>query len=182
MESNDADAGGFRDGARLLTEEEACQWFGFRRGFDLYDGMGHLFAYADPDEMGRFPGHALWGRLTSYSWDARDRIVRLLADQDGELVRRFQAKPWARMVKGGEENRFWVAADGHVEISEPCREPGDEVGQEAWKYLWFSKGDQEELFRRTAERQSVMLRLRVTRLYGEMRPKDEWEEPEPRYW
>ncbi|MFG2298365.1 hypothetical protein [Streptomyces sp. NPDC048603] len=182
MGLNDGGEGGFRDGARLLTGEEACEWFGFGRGFGLYDGMGHLFAYADPDEMGRFSGHTLSGRLRSYGWDSRDRIVRLLADQDGELVKRFQVKPWARMVKGDHENRFWVAADGHMEISEPCREPGDAVGQEIWKGLWFSKGDQEELFRWTAEQQSVVLRLHVTRLYGEMRPKDEWEEPEPRYW
>ncbi|MDA5284127.1 hypothetical protein [Streptomyces sp. Isolate_45] len=165
-----------------MTDEEAGEWFGFRRRIGLYDGMGQLLAYSDSDEMGRSPGHPPEGYLKGYGWDSRDRIVRLLADRDDERVQRFQAKPWARMVTGDHENRFWVAADGHMEISELCREPGDAICQEAWKYLWFSEGDPEELFRRMAEKRRVLLRLHVARLYGEMLPKDEWEEPQPRYW
>lgn len=151
----------------------------------IYSNDGHLRAWADQEQMGRFGGERLSGWQHRYYWEPATRIVRLRVStlHESELLRTLRANPWVRIVREGPSGGSWVAAEGKAEISAPSRELGDEVGRELLVTARVSGSSEERVYREAVASQAVVVRMHVTRLYGAHRPKaehDEWEEP--MYW
>ncbi|MGW2017760.1 hypothetical protein [Streptomyces sp. NPDC001927] len=186
--STDDLAAGLRDwelsGEPMSDASASYAFRGPGRG-GIYGDWGHLRAWAEQEQMGRFDGERLSGGEVRYYWEPATRIVRLNVSTlyRGDLLETLRANPWARIVREGPYGGAWAAAEGKVEISAPSREPGDEVGRELLITARLNGYSEERVYQEAVAGQAVVVRMRVTRLYGAHRPKaehDEWEEP--MYW
>ena len=103
-----------------------------------------------------------------YSWDPEARIVRFSTTADRIKVKQLRRDPRAALhVPGGDVWSFAVA-EGEAEVSEVTTVPGDATGRELLALLpAFANPEDEEAFlaQLVAERR-VIVRLKVTRLYG----------------
>ncbi|MGW1671359.1 pyridoxamine 5'-phosphate oxidase family protein [Streptomyces sp. NPDC002324] len=103
-----------------------------------------------------------------YSWDPAARVVRFSTTADRVKVGHLRRDPRAALhVQGGDVWSFAVA-EGEAEVSGATTVPGDVVGRELLAMLPKSaKPEDEDAFleQLVAERR-VVVRLRVTRLYG----------------
>ncbi len=103
-----------------------------------------------------------------YSWDPEARIVRFSTTADRIKVKQLRRDPRAALhVPGGDVWSFAVA-EGEAEVSEVTTVPGDATGRELLALLpAFANPEDEEAFlaQLVAERR-VVVRLKVTRLYG----------------
>ncbi|MDT9687364.1 hypothetical protein Q5762_03180 [Streptomyces sp. P9(2023)] len=175
----------FDDNGAPMSDAEASYAFRGAGRDGIYSSDGHLRAWAEQEQMGRFGGERLSGWRERYYWEPATRIVRLWVStvHESELLRTLRANPWVRIVREGPYGGSWVVAEGKVEISAPSRELGDEVGRELLVTARVSGRSEERVYREAVAGQAVVVRMHVTRLYGAHRPKAEHdEEEEPMYW
>ncbi|MGW3558781.1 PPOX class F420-dependent oxidoreductase [Streptomyces sp. NPDC000963] len=103
-----------------------------------------------------------------YAWDAEERIVRFSTTADRVKVKQLRRDPRAAVhVPGGDVWSFAVA-EGEAEVSEVTTAPGDAVGRELLAMIPESMRPEDEeafLSQLVAERR-VVIRLKVSRLYG----------------
>ncbi|GAB2826686.1 pyridoxamine 5'-phosphate oxidase family protein [Streptomyces daliensis] len=103
-----------------------------------------------------------------YSWDPAARLVRFSTTEDRLKVRQLRNNPRASLHVATEDHWTFAVAEGDAELSEPTAVPGDAVGRELLAMLPESLAPQDEaafFAQQTAERR-VVIRLKVSRLYG----------------
>ncbi|MFD4988645.1 pyridoxamine 5'-phosphate oxidase family protein [Streptomyces sp. NPDC058374] len=107
----------------------------------------------------------------AYAWDPAARVLRFSTTADRVKVRQLRRDPRASLHVRGDDVWSFAVAEGEAEISEVTAVPGDAVGRELLAVVPESarpRAEAEEaafLGQLVAERR-VVLRLRVSRLYG----------------
>ncbi|MCX4546383.1 hypothetical protein [Streptomyces sp. NBC_01565] len=169
-----------------MSDEEALGELLFEGpGSVIYDFYWQIQAFAERQQMGRFGGERLNGGELRVHYDPVTRIARMKLStiHHGNLVQTLGASPWVRLVRNGEYNGWWVAAEGKVEISEPSRELGDDVGRELLVTYRGAGFSEDRVYREAVSAQLVVVRMSVANVYGAHRPEAETDEiPEPMYW
>lgn len=103
-----------------------------------------------------------------YNWDPEARIVRFSTTADRVKVKQLRRDPRAALHVAGGDVWSFAVAEGEAEVSEVTTVPGDATGRELLSLLpAFAESEDEEAFlaQLVAERR-VVVRLKVTRLYG----------------
>ncbi|MFI6926321.1 pyridoxamine 5'-phosphate oxidase family protein [Nonomuraea spiralis] len=142
---------------RELTEEELSELLGGQRFGALATNSGS--------------GHP---RLSTviYTWDPRQRVVRISTVADRPTVRLLHKDPRCALYVAGENFWSYAVAEGEAELSPVSDRPGDEVGMELLAmqpFIGGAGGEQAFLHRAAADRRLVV-RIRVRRLYGSVLP------------
>ncbi|MBC9712039.1 TIGR03618 family F420-dependent PPOX class oxidoreductase [Streptomyces sp. TRM66268-LWL] len=103
-----------------------------------------------------------------HHWDPQERILRISTTAGRLKVRQIQADPHAALHVSGPGNWSFAVAEGEAEVSGPTMTPGDAVGRELLSLTpGFSDPDDELGFlEQLVDEQRVVIRLRVSRLYG----------------
>ncbi|UBU10999.1 PPOX class F420-dependent oxidoreductase [Nonomuraea gerenzanensis] len=109
----------------------------------------------------------------AYTWDPRRRVVRISTIADRLKVRQLQKDPRCSLYVASDDFRVFAVAEGEAELSPVSLEAGDEVGLEllAMRGAALSEPEAQLAFLRqmVADRRLV-IRLRVSRLYGTALP------------
>ena len=103
-----------------------------------------------------------------YSWDPEARIVRFSTTADRIKVKQLRRDSRAALhVPGGDVWSFAVA-EGEAEVSEVTTVPGDATGRELLALLpaFANPEDEEAFLAQLVTERRVVVRLKVTRLYG----------------
>ncbi|MEU3192710.1 TIGR03618 family F420-dependent PPOX class oxidoreductase [Streptomyces sp. NPDC006992] len=102
-----------------------------------------------------------------YRWDAAARVLRISTTRDRLKPRHFRADPHAALHVSRDVWTFAVA-EGEAEVSEPTADPGDAVGRElaAMAGGFATPEDEERFLAEAVQERRVVIRLRVSRLYG----------------
>ncbi|MDT0443195.1 TIGR03618 family F420-dependent PPOX class oxidoreductase [Streptomyces johnsoniae] len=104
----------------------------------------------------------------AYAWDPATRTLRISSTADRVKARQLRHDPRAALHVRGPDVWSFAVAEGEAEVSEATAAPGDAVGRELLGVLPAPEGQAAEaafLAQLVAERR-VVIRLRVTRLYG----------------
>ncbi|RKN41824.1 pyridoxamine 5'-phosphate oxidase family protein [Streptomyces hoynatensis] len=147
-----AEPSGDRPRPRVLTEEEASDLLG-----------GQLFGVLS---LVRASGRPHLSTVL-FRWDPATRLLRIPSVADRFKVRRLRRAPLAALHAAPGPLSYAVA-EGEAEISEVTRTPGDAVGRELLAISAAHEAIEDEaafLAELVAERR-VVIRLRVSRLYG----------------
>ncbi|MGY0024940.1 TIGR03618 family F420-dependent PPOX class oxidoreductase [Streptomyces sp. cg35] len=102
-----------------------------------------------------------------YDWSPDENLLRVSTTEGRLKPRHFRADPHAALHVRRDDFAFAVA-EGDAEVTGPSERPGDAVGRELLSVARnFVDADGEEAFlaEMVAERR-VVIRIRVTRLYG----------------
>ncbi|NUS56418.1 MAG: PPOX class F420-dependent oxidoreductase, partial [Streptomycetaceae bacterium] len=97
-----------------------------------------------------------------------ERVVRFSSTADRVKVRQLRRDPRAAVHVPGPDIWSFAVAEGEAEVGPPTTEPGDATGRELLAMIPESARPEDEeawLARQVAERRLV-IRLKVTRLYG----------------
>ncbi|MFE7399097.1 pyridoxamine 5'-phosphate oxidase family protein [Streptomyces sp. NPDC057557] len=103
-----------------------------------------------------------------YDWNPEERVVRVSTTADRLKARRLRNDPHASLHVQGPDVWSFAVAEGEAEVSEPTTVPGDAIGRELLSLTpGFETPEEETAFLKqiVADRR-VVIRLRVTRLYG----------------
>lgn len=104
-----------------------------------------------------------------YRWDPDNRVVRISTRTGRVKAANLASDEHAALYVEGPDRWSFVVAEGHGEVSPPSTEPGDATGRELLDM--FPQPDPAAvatfLGTQVAE-QRVVLRLHVTRLYGDI--------------
>ncbi|MEE4493967.1 pyridoxamine 5'-phosphate oxidase family protein [Streptomyces sp. BE230] len=152
--NTDTDTGpGAGPAPRTLTEAELSQLLGEQQ-------FGVLASV-------RRTGHP---HLTTvlYSWDAKERVVRVSSTADRLKPRQLRTDPHAALHVNGPDVFSFAVAEGEAEVSAPAAVPGDAVSRELLSLTPGFEDPAEEaafLAQVVADRR-VVIRIRVSRLYG----------------
>lgn len=103
-----------------------------------------------------------------YDWDPVERIVRVSTTAERLKARQLRRDPHASLHVQGPDVWSFAVAEGLAEVSEPTASPGDAVGREL---LAMTPGfpvpaDEAAFLTRGVTDRRVVIRLRVSRLYG----------------
>jgi PPOX class probable F420-dependent enzyme len=103
-----------------------------------------------------------------YLWDPDTRVARITTTADRLKARVLRRHPAAALYVSGSHFYAWAVAEGDAEVSDATTEPGDAVARELLPLYEAFAGPQDEdtLFRRLIEERRLVIRLRVTRVYG----------------
>ncbi|SDK10835.1 pyridoxamine 5'-phosphate oxidase family protein [Streptomyces indicus] len=103
-----------------------------------------------------------------HHWDPVERIVRVSTTADRLKVRQIQADPHAALHVSGPGNWSFAVAEGTAEVSAPTETPGDEIGRELLSLTpgFTDPADERGFLEQLVEERRVVIRLRVSRLYG----------------
>ncbi|MGC5013439.1 TIGR03618 family F420-dependent PPOX class oxidoreductase [Streptosporangium sp. DT93] len=103
-----------------------------------------------------------------YNWDPEERIVRISTTNDRLKARQARDNPRLALHVNGPDIWSFAVAEGDAEVSEITTTPGDAIGRELLALTpGFENPAQEAAFlRQTVREQRVVIRLRVSRLYG----------------
>ncbi|GAA0345451.1 TIGR03618 family F420-dependent PPOX class oxidoreductase [Actinoallomurus spadix] len=139
-------------GPRALTEEEAARLLGAQRFGVLATlkrgGQPHLASMV-------------------YTWDPEERIIRFTSIADRIKVRHLLKDPRATFHVQGETVLSYAVAEGEAEVSEVTTRPGDAVGRELRSLFGITDpADEAEFFERMVRDRRLVIRLRVSHLYG----------------
>ncbi|NGO78643.1 TIGR03618 family F420-dependent PPOX class oxidoreductase [Streptomyces sp. YC504] len=103
-----------------------------------------------------------------HHWDPQERILRISTTADRLKVRQVQADPHAALHVSGPGNWSFAVAEGEAEVSAPTTAPGDEVGRELLSLTpgFSDPADEQGFLEQLVDERRVVIRLRVSRLYG----------------
>jgi PPOX class probable F420-dependent enzyme len=139
-------------GPRALTEEEATRILGGQQFGVLAtlkrSGQPHLASMV-------------------FTWDPEERIIRIPSVVGRIKVRHLLKDPRATFQVQGETVLSYAVAEGEAEVSEVTAEPGDAIGRELLPLFGITDpADETEFFERMVRDQRLVIRLRVSHLYG----------------
>jgi PPOX class probable F420-dependent enzyme len=103
-----------------------------------------------------------------YLWDPDEQVARITTTADRVKARVLRRNPAAALYVSGSHFYAWAVAEGDAEVSDVTTEPGDAVAQELlplYETFMGAKAD-DALFRRLIDERRLVIRLRVTRVYG----------------
>ncbi|MGP3754041.1 TIGR03618 family F420-dependent PPOX class oxidoreductase [Streptomyces sp. IBSNAI001] len=103
-----------------------------------------------------------------YRWDAEERVLRVSSTEERLKTRILRRNPHASLhVHGGDVWSFAVA-EGLAEVSGPTTLPGDAVGRELLSLApgFATPEDERAFLEQVVAEHRVVIRLRVSRLYG----------------
>lgn len=103
-----------------------------------------------------------------YGWDASAKVARFFTVADRVKVSHLRNNSHAALHVPGSDVWSFAVAEGEADVSDITREPGDAVGQEIWAMLpeQLRPAEQDVFFQSLVNERRVVIRLRVTRLYG----------------
>ncbi len=103
-----------------------------------------------------------------HHWDPQERIVRISTTADRLKVRQVQADPHAALHVSGPGNWSFAVAEGEAEVSGPTEVPGDDIGRELLSLTpgFTDPADEQAFLEQLVDERRVVIRLRVSRLYG----------------
>jgi PPOX class probable F420-dependent enzyme len=104
-----------------------------------------------------------------YLWDPDERVARITTTADRVKARVLRRHPGAALYVSGSHFYAWAVAEGDAEVSDVTTEPGDAVARELLPLYEAFMGrppDEDALFRQLIEQRRLVIRLRVTRVYG----------------
>ncbi|NUR87307.1 MAG: TIGR03618 family F420-dependent PPOX class oxidoreductase [Nonomuraea sp.] len=107
-----------------------------------------------------------------YTWDPRQRVVRVSTVADRLKVRQLHKDPRAALYAASDDFWSYAVAEGEAELSPVSDRPGDEVGREllAMQPPFGHPADEEAFLRRVVADRRLVIRLRARRLYGTSLP------------
>lgn len=103
-----------------------------------------------------------------YSWDPAARIVRFSTTADRVKVKQLRNDPRAALHVSAADHWSFAVAEGEAELSDVTTTPGDATGIELLNMLPLdARGDLgQAYFEQLVAEQRVVIRLKVSRLYG----------------
>jgi PPOX class probable F420-dependent enzyme len=103
-----------------------------------------------------------------YVWDPLQRTASISTTAVRAKARNLARDPRGSLYVAGSHFWSYVVADGEAELRGPTRTPGDDAGREllAVHSTFYEGLDEEAFFREMVENQRLVIRLRVTHLYG----------------
>ncbi|MFB7710583.1 pyridoxamine 5'-phosphate oxidase family protein [Streptomyces sp. NPDC056105] len=103
-----------------------------------------------------------------HHWSPGERVLRVSTTTDRLKARQLRSEPHAALHVTGPDPWSFAVAEGEAEVSDVTATPGDAVGRELLGMTpGFDDPAQEaEFLGRQVEESRVVIRLRVTRLYG----------------
>jgi PPOX class probable F420-dependent enzyme len=103
-----------------------------------------------------------------YLWDPEERVARISTTADRLKARNLRRNPGAALYVRGSHFFSYAVAEGDAELSEVSTTPGDEAARELLPlYRAFGSGqDEDELFQQLVAERRLVVRLRVSRVYG----------------
>ncbi|WP_018505743.1 TIGR03618 family F420-dependent PPOX class oxidoreductase [Parafrankia discariae] len=104
----------------------------------------------------------------AYSWDPAERTIRISTTEDRLKVRLLRRDPRAALYVTAPDHLSFAVAQGTVELSEVSSVPGDPAGREllALQPPFADPALEGEFLRNMAADRRLVIRLRVSRLYG----------------
>jgi PPOX class probable F420-dependent enzyme len=104
----------------------------------------------------------------AYTWDPRERIVRVASTGGRAKVRQLARNSRAALYVSSPDHLSFVVAEGLGEVSPASTMPGDDTGREllATQPPFADPDDEAVFLRNMVEDQRVVIRLRVGRLHG----------------
>ncbi|MGW6479342.1 TIGR03618 family F420-dependent PPOX class oxidoreductase [Streptomyces sp. NPDC055059] len=103
-----------------------------------------------------------------YHWSPGERVLRVSTTADRLKARQLRSDPHAALHVTGPDVWSFAVAEGEAEVSDVTAAPGDAVGREllAMTPAFDDPAQEAEFLGRQVEESRVVIRLRVTRLYG----------------
>ncbi|MEV2272747.1 PPOX class F420-dependent oxidoreductase [Nonomuraea africana] len=103
-----------------------------------------------------------------YHWDPDERVIRISTTDDRLKARQARTNPRLALHVNGPDVWSFAVAEGDAEVSEVSTTPGDAAGRELLALTsGFENPAQETAFlRQMVKERRVVIRLRVSRLYG----------------
>jgi PPOX class probable F420-dependent enzyme len=133
------------------------------------------------DELSRLLSQQQFGVLASvkrsghphlstvlYHWDPDGRVLRISTTADRLKVRQLRRDPHAALHVAGPNVWSFAVAEGEAEISSPTIRSGDAIGREllSMKPGFENPADENAFLEQLVADQRVVIRIRVSRLYG----------------
>jgi PPOX class probable F420-dependent enzyme len=103
-----------------------------------------------------------------YHWDAEEKVVRISTTVNRLKARNIATHPQAALHVSGSHFYSWAVAEGDAELSPVSESPGDATARELRPvYETFNAiGDEDDFHARLIAEKRLVIRLRVTRVYG----------------
>ncbi|MEO3975310.1 PPOX class F420-dependent oxidoreductase [Streptomyces sp. CAU 1734] len=103
-----------------------------------------------------------------HDWDPETRTIRFSTTADRVKVRRLRRDPRASVHVQGADPWSFAVAEGEAELSEITAVPGDATGRELLAMIPddAKPADEEAFLRQLVDERRLVIRLRVSRLYG----------------
>ncbi|MDX3109446.1 PPOX class F420-dependent oxidoreductase [Nonomuraea angiospora] len=104
-----------------------------------------------------------------YTWEPDQRVVRISTIDDRLKVRQLHKDPRCALYVASDDFWSYAVAEGQAELSPVSTEPGDEVGMELLA-MQQNMDDPYAFLRQMVEDRRLVIRIRVSRLYGTALP------------
>ncbi|MGW0194876.1 PPOX class F420-dependent oxidoreductase [Nonomuraea sp. NPDC003201] len=104
-----------------------------------------------------------------YTWDPDQLVVRISTIADRLKVRQLHKDPRCALYVASDDFWSYAVAEGQAELSPVSAEPGDEVGMELLA-MQQRMDDPYAFLRQMVEDRRLVIRIRVSRLYGTALP------------
>jgi PPOX class probable F420-dependent enzyme len=106
-----------------------------------------------------------------YIWDPAQRMARISTTAVRAKAKNLRRDPRASLYVPGSHFWSYVVAEADAELRGPTTEPGDEAGRELLEVhsAFYEKLDEQSFFREMVDNQRLVIRLRVSHLYGVVR-------------
>ncbi|WP_026414812.1 pyridoxamine 5'-phosphate oxidase family protein [Actinomadura oligospora] len=103
-----------------------------------------------------------------FSWDEKERIVRISTTADRLKVRQLRNNPRTSLYVSSEDFMAFAVAEGTAELSDVAAEPGDAVSRELLDMMggFPDPADEAAFLGQMVKDRRVVIRLHVERLYG----------------
>jgi PPOX class probable F420-dependent enzyme len=107
-----------------------------------------------------------------YTWDPRQRVVRISTIADRLKVRQLHKDPFCALYVTSDDFWSYAVAEGEAELSPVTTEPGDEVGMEllAMQAGLADPADAAAFLRQMVADRRLVIRISASRLYGTALP------------
>ncbi|MGW0805175.1 TIGR03618 family F420-dependent PPOX class oxidoreductase [Nonomuraea sp. NPDC002799] len=107
-----------------------------------------------------------------YTWDPDRRVVRISTIADRLKVRHLHEQPRCALYVASDDFSSYAVAEGRAELSPVSTEPGDEMGRELLEMQppFAEPADAQAFLRQMVADRRLVIRLRVSRLYGTALP------------